>query len=146
MKPKPCKDCTAEGRQGPVLNAPYPGPRCYRHHKSRQRTEAAQRAANRRQIVYSLTPERYDAILEAQGGGCGICERKPGQRRLAVDHDHACCPGKTSCGECVRGLLCWSCNKYLQHIRDDPETMQRGANYMQDPPASLILAPTVNVT
>jgi hypothetical protein len=28
-----------------------------------------------------------------------------------VDHDHACCQKKNrSCGKCIRGLLCHTCN------------------------------------
>jgi hypothetical protein len=63
---------------------------------------------------YGLTMEDYGAILEAQGKACAICKRPPKEgRRLAVDHDHACCPGEVSCGKCVRGLLCTTCNVWL---------------------------------
>lgn len=60
---------------------------------------------------YGITVERYDAMLAAQGGVCACCGRVPREERsLAVDHDHSCCPGRTSCGECVRALLCDDCN------------------------------------
>lgn len=62
---------------------------------------------------FNLTVEQYDAMLEAQGGVCAICKNPPKNVRLHVDHDHACCPGKRVCGQCVRGLLCWNCNKFL---------------------------------
>lgn len=29
---------------------------------------------------------------------------------VAIDHDHKCCPGHRSCGSCVRGIVCRSCN------------------------------------
>ena len=55
---------------------------------------------------YGITPEQYDKMLERQGGGCAVCGKapKPGARRLAVDHDHST--------KVVRGLLCFTCNKY----------------------------------
>jgi hypothetical protein len=63
--------------------------------------------------MYGMSPEDYDALLEAQGHACAICRKAVGQRRLAIDHDHGCCPGKRSCGQCVRGLLCTHCNRLL---------------------------------
>lgn len=63
---------------------------------------------------YHITPERYLELLEAQEGVCAICKRPPGERRLHVDHDHSCCPAASkSCGKCVRGLLCFSCNSKI---------------------------------
>ncbi|WP_367137970.1 endonuclease VII domain-containing protein [Saccharothrix sp. HUAS TT1] len=87
---------------------------------------------------YNLTPKQYQALWEACGGKCMTCRRL---RARCVDHDHKCCPGKTSCGKCVRGLLCGPCNKgVLGHLRDDPAAMRRCADYVENPPARLILA------
>lgn len=65
--------------------------------------------------MYGITPERYEAILSTQGGVCAVCTQPEpgGHGRWHVDHDHGCCPGKRSCGECVRGLLCRVCNSML---------------------------------
>lgn len=46
-------------------------------------------------------------MWDRQGGLCAACRDKPPTQ---VDHDHSCCSGKTSCGKCVRGLLCSKCN------------------------------------
>ena len=54
----------------------------------------------KRWYLYKLTPERYDAMAEQ---GCRVCGSKDD---LRVDHDHSCCPGQKTCGQCVRGLLC----------------------------------------
>lgn len=62
---------------------------------------------------FNLTRAGYQALLEEQGGCCAICLRPPKKNRLAIDHDHACCPGSGSCGHCIRGLLCAGCNVQL---------------------------------
>jgi len=54
---------------------------------------------------------------------------------MAVDHDHKCCPGKTSCGQCVRGLLCWNCNDTLATFRDNPEKLRGLAHYLENWPS-----------
>lgn len=59
----------------------------------------------------------YYSTLESQGGGCAICGCIPTTGKyLCVDHDHSCCPGEKSCGECVRGLLCVACNANIGHL------------------------------
>jgi len=71
--------------------------------------------------AFHITVDDYDRMYAEQGSCCGIC-RKPGRgsakptnggTRLAVDHDRRCCPGVKSCGKCIRGLLCGSCNPKL---------------------------------
>jgi hypothetical protein len=139
-KPRRCTDCTAEGVTT-QRKAPHPGPRCATHHRAKrsQRKDAAWE--RRLEATYSITAEQYEAIYEAQGRRCAICRRATGaKRRLAVDHDHACCNGPTSCGRCVRSLCCSTCNKLLGHIRDDLETAERIVHYLMDPPGKEVLA------
>ena len=135
-----CKDCVAESalNQAARRPAPHPGPRCVTHHRIKKKADSERAAEKRWAQHYGLTPQQYKAILVLQGGGCGFCSRPPGRRRLAVDHDHSCCPGKTSCGKCVRGLLCWTCNKFSEHIDDSPIVVARMARYYFAPPAQLI--------
>ena len=75
---------------------------------------------------YGITPEQYDEMLEAHGGGCAICGRSDSGRRqggyLLVDHDE-----KTAI---VRGLLCHPCNVSLGHFRHDPDLLVAAAMYL----------------
>lgn len=80
---------------------------------------------------YNITVEQYDAMLAAQGGVCAVCRQECSRGHLAVDHDHACCPGMTSCGKCVRGLLCRSCNQALGHMKDDADRLEAAAAYLR---------------
>ena len=61
---------------------------------------------------YGLSEEKYQAMMAEQDNCCAACGSKfdSGKRRPEVDHDHKCCPGKTTCGQCVRGILCSKCN------------------------------------
>jgi hypothetical protein len=72
---------------------------------------------------FGMTIEQYDAMLEAQGGGCFICGRPPREDiSLHVDHDHF--TGK------VRGILCFCCNNALADFQDDPELLRKAAGYV----------------
>jgi len=59
---------------------------------------------------YKLEQEAYDKMANK---GCQICTSK---ERLGVDHDHSCCSGKYTCGKCVRGVVCQSCNIALSKL------------------------------
>jgi hypothetical protein len=49
---------------------------------------------------------------------------------LAVDHDHACCPGPHGCSECVRGLICWLCNIVIGQADEDVGRLRGMADYL----------------
>lgn len=82
---------------------------------------------------YGITWARYQEMLAEQGGGCAICgEQCPTGRMLAVDHDHRCCPDYVkTCGKCVRGLLCVSCNNGIGKFRDSPVLLRRATAYLE---------------
>lgn len=135
-----CVDCRVQGL--PLTRkATRPGPRCATHKREARNKVSEARWAAHILATYTLTVEEYWALYEAQGGRCALCVRASGQtRRLSVDHDHGCCPGKTSCGKCVRGLLCRPCNTLLGRARDAIEFFQRCIDYLTTWPAQPVLA------
>lgn len=83
---------------------------------------------------YGITLDEYEAMADAQGGGCAICGAAPKEgASLHIDHDHACCSGqKESCGRCVRGLLCEDCNRVLGTFRDDVSRFESAIIYLKN--------------
>jgi len=81
---------------------------------------------------YKITYDQYLKLLKDQDGKCAGClNLGSDDSPLVVDHDHNCCPEKSrSCGKCVRGLLCQSCNSTLGRIKDNPDTLRRLADYL----------------
>lgn len=131
-----CKDCRAEGLTTAPRPAPHPGPRCVTHHRAKRKRDKERAHGLRVEAGFNISKERYDQLKAFQGGVCALCRRATGAtKRLAVDHDHSCCAGKTSCGKCVRGLLCGPCNSVLSHARDDVEFFRRAVEYLLFPPA-----------
>jgi len=102
---------------------------------------------------YVLLPEfvwvnlrRHHAALEfvnrlRQSPTCEICglvisakriDRKGRLRSaLALDHDHACCPGAVSCGKCLRGVLCNRCNVAIGYLKDDHRRASAAHDYLK---------------
>lgn len=48
-------------------------------------------------------------MFDRQGRACYLCGVKDGEP-WHVDHVHDCCPGRKSCGRCVVGIACATCN------------------------------------
>lgn len=89
--------------------------------------------ASRVRYLYGISPEKYASLLDAQSGGCAICqETEPGGRwnTWHVDHDHSHCPGRRACESCVRGILCNRCNLALGYFRDAPTLIAAALRYV----------------
>ena len=93
---------------------------------------------------YGITEEQYDQMLLEQKHSCKISGQKPDKHQtepdkrqtkpdkwrtqpdkpLYVDHCHQT--------KAIRGLLCHKCNIALGHMNDDPEQLERAANYLRN--------------
>ena len=130
-----CKTCTVEKQ----VTKDFYG----KSHKCRQCTLDEKKAnhdpvvAREKMLksVYGLTLEAYDGMLKSQNHQCLICHtkdpskggRKSGKggamKHFCVDHDHK--TGK------VRGLLCYSCNRIIGMIEENPEWCNRAIDYIE---------------
>lgn len=75
---------------------------------------------------YGITQGDYLAMLEAQGGGCAVCETDDpgtGLRHFHIDHCHT--TGR------VRGLLCSLCNRALGMLAEDAGRCEAMAAYIR---------------
>lgn len=81
--------------------------------------------------AHGLSRADYLALLHDQRGGCAICGFKPKNIfGLQVDHDHSCCPGTYGCEDCVRGLLCLTCNAAIGMLKEDPRLLVTAIQYL----------------
>jgi hypothetical protein len=94
------------------------------------------KSRKRRLKIKGLTLESYEVVLASQNFGCKICGAKApghGRKNFAIDHDHSCCPGDSTCGTCFRGLLCIRCNLALGEVNDDRTLLQSMIDYLTEP-------------
>ncbi|WP_373041322.1 endonuclease VII domain-containing protein [Streptomyces sp. NRRL S-448] len=69
---------------------------------------------------YGMTEADRDEMIDAQGGLCCICLKRPA---VHVDHCH-----KTGR---VRGVLCFNCNTAIGKLGDDPDAARRVVSYLE---------------
>lgn len=91
---------------------------------------------------YSLTAEQVISFFK-KGRVCGNDGCRSAED-LHMDHDHSCCypkkfktSSKVSCGKCVRGWLCSSCNKSLGAMQESPERIRGLLDYLEKPQITL---------
>lgn len=80
---------------------------------------------------HGLTLAAYEELVAKAGGVCQICRQPDPNHRLVPDHDHRCCPGKRSCGKCLRGVLCSQCNRSMGGFKDSADLLRAAAAYLE---------------
>lgn len=83
-------------------------------------------------LEYTLTLDEVIAWFDPETRKCHntACGST---RNLHLDHDHRCthhAPGRSSCGQCVRGWLCSKCNKALGLANDDKHILRGLIDYL----------------
>ena len=81
---------------------------------------------------YGITLELFEKLLTAQDNKCALC-KKEFFKTPHVDHDHSCCALGSSCGKCIRGLLCSKCNTALGLLDDDVSILRDAIHYLEQP-------------
>ena len=93
---------------------------------------AGYRKKSRLKTKYCLTLEQWEQLFLHQNKQCAICgSSEPNGRGWNIDHDHSCCPGGRSCGKCIRGILCHSCNTGIGRFKDDIEIIKRAIKFLK---------------
>lgn len=76
---------------------------------------------------HKITEDKYNELFDLYDGKCHSCKENDA---TSVDHDHSCCSGQRSCGQCVRGLLCHYCNTALGLMKDSKSKIMLLAEYI----------------
>lgn len=133
-----CQRCGIDFEKGPLGRDPRACPECrkadYESRRPPRKTTSEDRYRWRLARQYAMTVEQRETMADRQGHACALCGvPESANRKLHIDHDHSCCPAPgTSCGKCIRGLICYSCNNALGLINDDLEILRRMVSYIRD--------------
>jgi hypothetical protein len=85
---------------------------------------------------YNISWEQCLEMADSQDYHCANpgCDEAINPENLGschIDHDHACCQGDDSCGNCVRGILCVTCNVGAGNFSDDSKRLRGMADYLE---------------
>ncbi|MFF9069741.1 endonuclease domain-containing protein [Streptomyces sp. NPDC014891] len=91
---------------------------------------------------FNISFADVDRLFALQDQRCALCGTEHADvDGLNLDHYHNCCSDNgTSCGKCVRGLLCWSCNAgvvtWYERLRGTVPAYPLLDDYLDNPPAT----------
>jgi hypothetical protein len=121
-----CNTCKAEKSRQYRKDNPDPHKNWDAGRYQRRKREMRDRFLQR---TYGVTLERFEEMVEEQQGGCALCGRTPDPEAkgnsgsLHMDHDHE--TGSS------RRPLCHDCNNGLGRFLDDPDLLERAADYIR---------------
>lgn len=78
-------------------------------------------------LTHGLDEAAWQAIWDAQGGCCYLCDDALEFATTHVEHHHGCAAGhslKKSCRYCRRGLACQACNLIIGRAGDEPDLLR----------------------
>lgn len=81
---------------------------------------------------YGLNANTYEKLLDKQNNKCAICDEQLKEKKICIDHDHSCCPKWKSCGKCLRGVLCYSCNTAEGLLKSNPIIIDKLLKYVEN--------------
>jgi hypothetical protein len=87
----------------------------------------------RLRLIFNTCNEEYQKVLEFQNYACGVTGKQTPS--LYLDHSHAT-------GQ-LRGLLSYKINKGLGFFDDNPDYLRAAANYLENPPYTLVVGEDV---
>lgn len=128
-----CKQCNIERARKQRLEQNKEDVKKYKENWYKARANTIRN--REREKDYSISTEDFFNMLQKQDNKCLICKMDFAFGNVKtsphVDHDHSCCPAGRSCGKCIRGLLCSNCNQGLGRFRDNPDLLNRAADYLR---------------
>ena len=80
---------------------------------------------------FNISWTEFQNMVDSQSKKCKICD-KDLAGKFTIDHDHACCEGRYSCGKCIRGILCNNCNLGLGNFKDNIKILENAIKYLVD--------------
>lgn len=76
---------------------------------------------------HGLSEDEYSALYAKFDGKCWLCKER---QATEIDHDHSCC-SRFSCGKCIRGMLCQTCNLGLGMFGDSLDGIMMAVVYLE---------------